>query len=305
MGLPRVNVGFREMIQRPQSSRVKPPPAYRSPTLNGMTVAILVSWLFLNVVFVAFLSSGQPSGPKNPANQIISFDGAGRVWVAGVALGLAASFSWLATGFLDPLTRFSARFLASLPCISILAFFSTPDLLRHILNINGLILIQPFVFLVVGIPRWSISGRSQAAASEPPQRRQFHIGELIALTAVVAMLLAAGGRYTTPINSLAYWSVLVLCWFLLQSVAAMTIQITMYRRLYVLLLFLPLICLTAIGLTAAENFSTESRLPSGTYLIFYSLLLAGFTASVAITSLSGTPFPVIATSDSSTTDSSL
>ena len=273
------------------------PPTYRSPSFNGMTVVILVGWLLLNIGFVVFLSSGPPPEAKSTIIQTESLDGADRAWLAGVVLGLAASFSWLATSLPNPFARFLARLLAAVPCVLVLAFFGTPDLLRHAVNINGLILIQLFVFLVAGIPNWSVSGQSQVEASESHQRNQFHIGELIALTAVVAMLLAAGERYTTPINSLAYWPVLVLCWFLLQTVAAMTIRIAMYRRLVALLLLLPLICLTAMGLTAAENFFRVSQLASGVYFRVYALLLGGFATSIAITSLAGAPTQGNTTSD--------
>lgn len=280
---------------------MKLPSTYRSPTYNGMTIVILVGWLLLNVGFVVFLSSGTATEANSPKIQTESNIGAHRIWLVGVVLGLVASFSWLATSLSNPFTRFLARLLAALPFVLVLTFLGTldrlpdaidlTDLLPSAINILGLILIQPFVFLIAGIPSWSFSGRSQIETSDLQLRNQYHIGDLIVLTAVVAMLLTTGGRLTTPINSLAYWPVLVLCWFLLPTLAALTIQAVMYRRPLAGLLMMMLICLAAIGLATAESLFRSNAVSIGVFIRGYTLLLGGYAMSIVITSLSGTPEP--------------
>ncbi len=276
---------------------------YRSPSINGMTVVIVAGWLILNLLLFLLLgSSGKPSEIPTAtlvnASTPLVVNTTGRNWMAGTALGLIASISWLATSVSNPFARFLIRIMTAIGCVALLTFFSTPDFLRHAVSISGLILVQPFVFLALAIPDWTISlslvtpppGLNQEAeAGQKPKIPQFHVGELITLTTLVALLLAASRQYTPPVASLVYWPVLIGSWFLLQTIAAFTIRLVMFRQLQVLVLLVPIVVFTIVGLANAQGFVSEAPGLTGVYSQLYSFLVAGFLCSIAVLSLAGGP----------------
>ena len=276
---------------------------YRSPSINGMTVVIVAGWLILNLLMFLFLgSAGKPSeiptATPNDASTNLLLNPTGRSWMAGTAFGLIACISWLATSIINPFARFSIRIMAAIGGAVLLTLFSTPDFLRHAVSISGLILIQPFVFHVLAIPNWTISLslatpnpglHQETEAGQKPKIPQFHVGELITLTTLVALLLAASRQYTPPIASLVYWPVLIGSWFLLQTIAALTIRVVMFRQFRGLVSLGPIVVFTIVGLANAQEFVSEAPSQTGVYSQLYSFLLSGFLCSIAVLSLAGGP----------------
>ena len=269
---------------------------YRSPNINGMTVLIVAGWLMVNLaLFLVTASSNAQSGagtgtPLSETSMLLP-NIASRNWMAGTALGLVASISWLATSVSNSFARFSIRIMAGVGCVLLLPLCSTPDLLRHALGVSGLILVQPFIFLALAIPDWGISfarftrlpGLNQKEeTSQKPKLPQFHVGELITLTALVALLLAASRLYTPPVASLVYWPVLIGSWLALQTIAGLTIRVVMFRQLRLLLFLLPVILLTIWGLAKAEGLVSEGSWQADADLRLYSILISGFTLSITV-----------------------
>ena len=171
--------------------------------------------------------------------------------------------------------------------------FSTPDLLRHAVSISGLILVQPFVFFLFGIPDWTglLGGtlvgfrlKQKTETSQQPEVAQFSIGEIIALTTVVALLLAATLRYAPPVNSLVYWPVLISSWVMLHTITALTIRVVMFHEFIVLAFLILAMTSTITGLGFAEHFTSQSSTDVGVYFQLYGLFIGAFAFSIAVLS---------------------
>lgn len=270
---------------------------YRSPSINGMTVVIVAGWFTLNLLaFTVFgfsdNASAPPTAKTSPENAILTINN-GRSWMSGATFGLLASVSWLATSLANSLARLSVRILAAIACLLLLPWFSTPDLLRHAVSISGLILVQPFVFFLFGIPDWTglLGGtlvgfrlKQKTETSQQPEVAQFSIGEIIALTTVVALLLAATLRYAPPVNSLVYWPVLISSWVMLHTITALTIRVVMFHEFIVLAFLILAMTLTITGLGFAEHFTSQSSTDVGAYFQLYGLFIGAFAFSIAVLS---------------------
>lgn len=270
---------------------------YRSPSINGMTVVIVAGWFTLNLLaFTVFGSSDNASAPPtaktSPENAILTINN-GRSWMSGATFGLLASVSWLATSLANSFARLAVRILAAIACLLLLPWFSTPDLLRHAVSISGLILVQPFVFFLFGIPDWTglLGGtlvgfrlKQKTETSQQPEGAQFSIGEIIALTTVVALLLAATLRYAPPVNSLVYWPVLISSWVMLHTITALTIRVVMFHEFIVLAFLILAMTSTITGLGFAEHFTSQSSTDVGVYFQLYGLFIGAFAFSIAVLS---------------------
>ncbi len=276
---------------------------YRSPSINGMTLMIVTGWLVLNLLlFLTINSLGNASSSLSDHSETqIATDAnltsplllttQSQSWMAGTVLGVISFISWIATSISSSLIRFLTRIIAAVGCVFLLTFCCTPDLLRHATSVSGILLVQPIIFVLLGIPRWttSITGIARTSGlnkitktSQQPKLPQFHVGELITLTALVALLLAASRQYTPPVASLVYWPVLVCSWFFLQTIAALTIRVVMLRQLRLLIFLLPVILLTAWGLAKAEGLVSEGSWQAEADLKLYSILISGFTLSITV-----------------------
>ena len=262
-----------------------------------MTVVIVAGWFTLNLLaFTVFGSSDNASAPPtaktSPENAILTINN-GWSWMSGATFGLLASVSWLATSLANSFARLSVRILAAIACLLLLPWFSTPDLLRHAVSISGLILVQPFVFFLFGIPDWTglLGGtlvgfrlKQKTETSQQPEVAQFSIGEIIALTTVVALLLAATLRYAPPVNSLVYWPVLISSWVMLHTITALTIRVVMFHEFIVLAFLILAMTLTITGLGFAEHFTSQSSTDVGVYFQLYGLFIGAFGFSIAVLS---------------------
>ena len=262
-----------------------------------MTVVIVAGWFTLNLLaFTVFGSSDNASAPPtaktSPENAILTINN-GRSWMSGATFGLLASVSWLATSLANSFARLAVRILAAIACLLLLPWFSTPDLLRHAVSISGLILVQPFVFFLFGIPDWTglLGGtlvgfrlKQKTETSQQPEVAQFSIGEIIALTTVVALLLAATLRYAPPVNSLVYWPVLASSWVMLHTITALTIRVVMFHEFIVLAFLILAMTLTITGLGFAEHFTSQSSTDVGVYFQLYGLFIGAFAFSIAVLS---------------------
>ena len=262
-----------------------------------MTVVIVAGWFTLNLLaFTVFGSSDNASAPPtaktSPENAILTINN-GRSWMSGATFGLLASVSWLATSLANSFARLAVRIPAAIACLLLLPWFSTPDLLRHAVSISGLILVQPFVFFLFGIPDWTglLGGtlvgfrlKQKTETSQQPEVAQFSIGEIIALTTVVALLLAATLRYAPPVNSLVYWPVLISSWVMLHTITALTIRVVMFHEFIVLAFLILAMTSTITGLGFAEHFTSQSSTDVGVYFQLYGLFIGAFAFSIAVLS---------------------
>jgi len=276
---------------------------YRSPSINGMTLVIVTGWLVINLLlFFSTDALGDATSALNDHSEPqIATDAnlasppmlttQGQSWMAGTILGLITFISWLATSISNSFTRFLTRMIAAIGCIFLLTIYCTPDMLRHAISVSGILLVQTILFVILTIPCWttSLSGVTRPSglnkitkASQQPKLSQFHVGELIALTTLVALLLAASRLYTPPVASLIYWPVLICSWFFLQTIAALTIRVVMFRQLRLLLFLLPVILLTIWGLAKAEGLVSEGSWQADADFRLYSILISGFTLSITV-----------------------
>ena len=95
-----------------------------------------------------------------------------------------------------------------------------------------------------------------------------------------------------------YWPVLIFSWLLLQTIAALTIRVVMFRQIQILMFLVPLIFLTIVGLANAEEFASDAPEQAAVYLRLYSFIIAGFTCSIAVLCLSGGSSPAQTLADS-------
>ena len=269
---------------------------YRSPSINGMTVVIVAGWLVINLLlFLATYSLGDHSETQLATDANLTspplLTTQGQSWMAGTALGLITFISWLATSISSSFLRFLTRIIAAVGCVFLLTVCCTPDLLRHAISVSGILLVQPIIFVILAIPCWTTSLSDVARtsrlnkvteASQQPNLPQFHVGELITLTTLVALLLAASRQFTPPVASLVYWPVLICSWFFLQTIAALTIRVVMFRQLRLLLFLLPVILLTIWGLAKAEGLVSEGSWQADADLGLYSILISGFALSITV-----------------------
>ncbi len=269
---------------------------YRSPSINGMTLMIVTGWLVINLLLLLATSSlGDHSKTQIATDANLAspplLTTQGQSWMAGTALGLITFISWLATSISSSFARFLTRIMAAVGCVMLLTICCTPDMLRHAISVSGILLVQPIIFVLLAIPCWttSLSGVARTSrlnkiteASQQPKLPQFHVGELITLTTLVALLLATSRQYTPPVASLVYWPVLICSWFFLQTIAALTIRVVMFRQLRLLVILLPVIVITTWGLAKAEGLVSDGSWQADADLRLYSILISGFTLSITV-----------------------
>lgn len=269
---------------------------YRSPSINGMTLMIVTGWLVINLLLLLATSSlGDHSKTQIATDANLAspplLTTQGQSWMAGTVLGLITFISWLATSISSSFARFLTRIMAAVGCVMLLTICCTPDMLRHAISVSGILLVQPIIFVLLAIPCWttSLSGVARTSrlnkiteASQQPKLPQFHVGELITLTTLVALLLATSRQYTPPVASLVYWPVLICSWFFLQTIAALTIRVVMFRQLRLLVILLPVIVITTWGLAKAEGLVSDGSWQADADLRLYSILISGFTLSIAV-----------------------
>ena len=269
---------------------------YRSPSINGMTLVIVAGWFVINLLLLLAtnsLNAHSETKIETQANlastQLLT--PLGQSWMAGTILGLITFISWLATGVSSSFYRFSTRTIAAIGCILVLTACCTPDMLRHAISVSGTLLVQPIIFVILAIPCWTISLNDAiraswlskiTEASQQPKLPQFRIGELITSTTLVALLLAASRQYTPPVANLVYWPVLIGSLFFLQTIAALTIRVVMFRQLRVLVFLVPVLVLTTLGLARAEGLATQGSWQAEADLRLYSFLIFAFTLSIAV-----------------------
>ena len=278
----------------PQSCQPGFMSTYRSPSINGMTVVIVAGWFTLNLLaFTVFGSSDNASAPPtaktSPENAILTINN-GRSWMSGATFGLLASVSWLATSLANSFARLAVRILAAIPCLLLLPWFSTPDLLRHAVSISGLILVQPFVFFLFGIPDWTglLGGtlvgfrlKQETETSQQPEVAQLH-RRIIALKQW--SLCCSLQRCVTLPQSTASFTGRSSQWVMLHTITALMIRVVMFHE-FIVLAFLSLAMTSTItGLGFAEHFTSQSSTDVGVYFQLYGLFIGAFAFSIAVLS---------------------
>ena len=268
-----------------------------------MTLLIVAGWLVINLLLfftnnsltdanfslINHSKTQITSDEKLASPQLLTTQS--QSWMAGTVLGLISFISWLSSSISSSFIRFLVRIMAAVGCVLVLTVCCTPNMLRHAISVSGILLVQPIIFVFLGIPCWTISLRGVARpprlqkvteASQQPKLAQFHVGELITLTTLTALLLAASRHYTPPVASLVYWPVLICSWFFLQTIAALTIRVVMFRQVRLLAFLLPVIFLTTWGLAKIEGLVSEGWWQATTDLQLYGILISGFTLSIAV-----------------------
>ncbi|MFK8114857.1 MAG: hypothetical protein AB8B91_21830 [Rubripirellula sp.] len=214
------------------------------------------------------------------------------LWFSGVIYGLASAACWLATVVKDRYLRWLVRVIA-VACLAWLSVDVQTEVkgtqwLEESLNLSGVVLLQCILFFWMKVPSWSAAGRLDQDVS-----RQFGIGDIVVLTTMVAIVFAMAIRYSTPIEPLRYWSVLVLAW-LLQPLIAATVALGVLHRHRLAGAFLLLTAIMgagvgAVGLAFAELQwgGLEGKFDFEAYAICYGYLIAGSSLAFLFVAIAG------------------
>lgn len=173
---------------------------------------------------------------------------------------------------------------------------------RYVVMLGGYGLIQAIVFRWVGIPQWqSQDSFSDAigAGNRGDITRQFGIGDLIAITTLVAILITAGKSYETLLADSFWWG-LIVGEAVLLAVAVLSVMSGLAQRSVAILGLFALAVAIGIGGSILLDFiesMVSSGMPISLWPIYavlmttFSILMVGFSA-LSMAPLQGPPEPV-------------
>ena len=247
--------------------------------------------------------------PNNPPENLYLFGfWLGTAW-AGWAAAVWASSRWASR----PLTR--AVFLVAMFAWHGfgMSVVNNETAARYVVMLGGYGLIQAMVFHWVGIPRWRIlclpirrpvspfdaEAESAVGGGQVVDRgedrgdvtRQFGIGDLIAITTLVAVLITAGKSYETLLADSFWWG-LIVGEAVLLAVAVLSVMSGLAQRLVSILGLFVLAVATGIGGSVLLDFieTLVSNGPPISLWPVYAVLLTTFSIlMVAFAALSMTP----------------
>lgn len=256
---------------------------YITPRLGRRAVVILGVWLMVNVGAASMLWS-----QHTPDEAVVRF----RVifWLIGVTYGYAAGLGWIATLASHTFSRFGVRLLVVAASACVLTLLASNSWLRHLSNLCGLLIFQTIGFFLLRVPdwQWATVDRPRDATSLP--RRQFQIVDVIIATTSVALLLAVGIRYATPINATHYWLVMVLFWLVSPVIGASLFAASLAERFEKRLIMG--IAAGILATTAAGALSFAQTLTAGSpsldvSLRFYACILFGYFMTLLVVGIAG------------------
>ncbi len=250
-------------------------------------------------VWVVCVVSVQVAGfiyrPLNPPENLYLFGfWLGTAW-AGWAAAVWASSRWASR----PLTR--VAFLVAMFAWHGLGMSVANDetAARYVVMLGGYGLIQAVVFHWLGIPRWQILWLpiqrpvspfdTDSVVEEERQvdtTGQFGIGDLIAITTLVAVLITAGRSYETLLTDSFWWG-LIVGEAVLLAVAVLSVMSGLARRLVAVFGLFVLAVATGVGGSVLLDFIetlVSTGIPISLWPIYailmttFSILMVGFAA---------------------------
>jgi hypothetical protein len=127
------------------------------------------------------------------------------------------------------------------------------------------------------------------------RHHQFQIADVIIATTSIALLLAIGIRYATPIDSFQYWLVMGLFWLVGPMIAASLFAATMSQRtdtgIGMGILAAILAAGAALAFSFAENLADENSLSWSFRLRFYACILLGYFVTLLVVGIAGRAEP--------------
>ena len=241
-------------------------PNYLSPRIGPRTVIVAALWVV--GVSVATFQIDQGSLDTGPL--------AIRFALIGTFYGTIGWLYWLISLLTGTLTRSIARTVIALVG-SYLLHLHTGETgwIRYLVYFAGLMISQSAIFFLLGIPVW----RRGSLPSES-LRRQFGIGEILAGTTGIALLLGIAIRYRPPIDPSEYWQVLIGVWVLFPIIsAAGCIGILSRDPTRSAFAIFAALLLSAIGAMSLAYFDQTFRDSSSSYrwifVLFYSMIAIG------------------------------
>jgi hypothetical protein len=159
-------------------------------------------------------------------------------------------------------------------------------------NLGGLVFLQAILFAWLRVPEWEFASARDSSNDEDPKRFQFAIGDIVAGTTCVALLLGIVIRHPAPTHPSWYWSVLVLFWLVGPLIAACIVRSLLgqqdrQRQLADLAIAIGLMVASITGLAAAEIFLLSPGItlkPEVTraVLALYGQLILGYGITFAV-----------------------
>ena len=258
---------------------------YLIPLLNRRALVILGGWA-LAMIVAAWLMAD----PTQGLTESHEIDFALRCFVVGSWLGGIAASCWITSAVQQTVLRYGLQ--VALLLVGVTSFwitFSDDPWLSTLVDMVGIVLSQNVVFAWIAVPRWN-----DTRESSQRKRRQFTIGDLIAITTAFALLLTSARDLLPPIRAELYWPVLIGIWLtipvatalLSQAMLLVTSRGGLARVILVgFVLFL--------GSFAMAIFATEFEFPIEwndlffLYVLYYLMVFVGFLFTFAVASFAG------------------
>lgn len=206
--------------------------------------------------------------------------------IVGFAYGWTAGGCWMMSGIPNRYIRWAAQAGLAALLAAVLQPIGGSPYIHYLANLGGLILVQTLMFHVMKVPTW----RRHGSQAEPPvsRHRQFGIGEILAATTCIALLMAVAMRYRREsVDQINYWLMLIAFWCLAPLISATAIFAVLVRHSFAqafwrLLLAAALTVLAVAGLTSAQLWLTEIP-PQPLYDLSYLVrLFAGCYAAIVV-----------------------
>ncbi len=257
---------------------------YITPTLGRKAIAILLTWFLINVAVYA-----QATPTDRNLETLWPFWV--MIWLVGVTYGYASGTCWIAALANKPFTRYAVRLVIASATMFVMTRLTNSNWLRQISNLGGLLVCQSILFFLLSIPDWQFPAGTTAAVPAPVKRRQFRIADIIIATTSIAILLSIAIRYTTPIDSMNYWVVMLLVWLVCPLIAASLFMGSMSRGATAMFGFTVLAIIlaagTVLGLSVAEDLVSKRTLGLAATLPSYSFFMLGYFVTLVMVGIGG------------------
>ena len=177
------------------------------------TIALVVALLAIAIPVIAENDHQFEFVEYTPFPVDIHFDLYGMY--IGLFYGIVSQCVWMSS----VIRRDLGRWLTVIAISLVGAAFTASEIehstyIRESAHLTGMAIAQSILFFLMGIVPWRLG-----MASQPARPRQFTLVDISFLTIAVAVLLAVGLRYQTPIDPYEYWTVWIAIWIVLPAMA--------------------------------------------------------------------------------------
>ncbi len=258
---------------------------YLIPLLNRRALVILGSWALAMIV-----ATWRTADPAHGIVESHEINFAFRCFIVGCWLGSIAVSCWITSAVKKTVMRYGLQI--ALVLVGVTSFwgtFSDDPWLSTLVDMVGIVLSQNVVFAWIAVPRWN-----DTRESSQRKRRQFSIGDLIAITTVFALLLTSARDFLPPIRAELYWPVLIGIWLTVPVATALLSQAMLLVASRGGLARVILVGFVLfLGSFAMAIFATEFEFPIEwndlffLYVLYYLMVFVGFLCAFAVASFAG------------------